>query len=124
MLTTLPSTVHFGAALECYFWPKIFWDFATKNLDGAVKPVPILQTINIVFALISLMYEWPLKYVAGTTIHKSMVLRMFWLPLMSLSAALLYQGMNPAMYYLIGLGAYFWAYSEGEVCLHNVPHLI
>lgn len=40
---------------------------------------------------------------------------MLWLPLVSLSSMLLYQATNPALYYLIGLGAYFWAYTEGEV---------
>jgi len=28
---------------------------------------------------------------------------------------LLYQATNPAIYYIIGMGAYFWAYSEGEI---------
>ncbi|KAG8408087.1 hypothetical protein J3459_018185 [Metarhizium acridum] len=32
-----------GAAIEGFIWPKIFWDFLTKNLDPAVKPIPILQ---------------------------------------------------------------------------------
>lgn len=36
-------------------------------------------------------------------------------PLAALSAALLYQATNPAIYYMIGMGVYFWAYSEGEV---------
>lgn len=113
-------TVHFGAALEGFFWPKFFFDFLTKNFDKAVKPIPILQIINICLAIISLIYEWPLKCVAGSAIHKSLTLRMFWLPLVSLSSALLYQGMNPALYYLIGMVAYFWAYSEGEVSRGNV----
>jgi len=45
-----------------------------------------------------------------------MVARMLWLPLATLSAVLLYQTTNAAVYYLIGCGVYFWAYSEGEVC--------
>jgi hypothetical protein len=40
---------------------------------------------------------------------------MLWLPLCSLSAILLYQATNPALYYLIGTIVYFWAYCEGEV---------
>ena len=36
-------------------------------------------------------------------------------PLAALAALLLYQGTNPGIYYLIGVGVYFWAYSEGEV---------
>ena len=37
------------------------------------------------------------------------------LPMAALAAALLYQATNPALYYTIALGVYFWAYSEGEV---------
>jgi hypothetical protein len=44
-----------------------------------------------------------------------MVARLLWLPLATLSAVLLYQTTNAALYYLIGCGVYFWAYSEGEV---------
>ncbi|KAK3723199.1 hypothetical protein LTR37_001922 [Vermiconidia calcicola] len=104
-----------AAALEGFFWPKFFFDFYTKNFDKAVKPVPILQTLNLLLGIISVAYEWPLKYVAGTAIHRSMEVRMMWLPLASLTSILLYQATNPALYYLIGLAAYFWAYSEGEV---------
>ena len=43
-----------AAALEGFFWPKIFWDFLTKNLDAAVKPFPILQIINLLFGLFAL----------------------------------------------------------------------
>lgn len=87
----------------------------TKNFDSAVKPVPILQTINLIIGIISLVYEWPLKYVAGTSIQQSMEVRLMWLPLASLSSLLLYQATNPALYYFIAIGVYFWAYSEGEV---------
>jgi hypothetical protein len=44
-----------------------------------------------------------------------MVARLLWLPLATLSAVLLYQTTNAALYYVIGCGVYFWAYSEGEV---------
>ncbi|KAF2170158.1 hypothetical protein M409DRAFT_19764 [Zasmidium cellare ATCC 36951] len=104
-----------AAALEGFFWPKFFFDFLTKNFDLAVKPVPILQIINLVIGIISLAYEWPLKYLAGTSIHRSMEVRLMWLPLASLSSVLIYQATNPALYYLIGVVVYFWAYSEGEI---------
>lgn len=104
-----------AAALEGFFWPKFFFDWLTKNFDGAVKPVPILQTINLVIGIMTLAYEWPLKYVAGTSIQRSMEVRLMWLPLASLISILLYQATNPAVYYLIGCIVYFWAYSEGEV---------
>lgn len=115
MLTA--ATYQIGAAIEGYFWPKIFWDFLTKSLDAAVKPAPILQTINLVFGLLMLALEWPLPLIAGTSIHRSIEFRLAMLPLTALACLLMYQSTNPGIYYLIGMGAYFWAYSEGEVCL-------
>ncbi|KAF2721355.1 hypothetical protein K431DRAFT_284957 [Polychaeton citri CBS 116435] len=104
-----------AGAVEGFFWPKFFWDWLTKNFDPIVKPVPILQILNLVVAIITLCYEWPLKPLAGTSIHRSIEARMLWLPLVSLLAAMLYQGIDAALYYLVGIGIYFWAYSEGEV---------
>jgi hypothetical protein len=115
-LIILASAVYqVAAALEGFFWPKIFWDFMTKTLDGAVKPIPILQTLNLVFGLILLAWEWPLGFLAGSGLHRSLEARLAFLPLTALSAALLYQGTNAAIYQVIGLGVYFWAYSEGEM---------
>jgi hypothetical protein len=105
------------AAFYCFFWPKLFFDFLTKNLDPAVKPIPILQTINLVFALVGIAYEWPLKWLAGTRIQRSVEARILWLPLTSLASVLMYQGTNASLYYVIGVGVYFWAYCEGEVSL-------
>jgi hypothetical protein len=110
------TTDHIAASLHGFFWPKFFFDFLTKNFDPAVKPVPILQTINLIFGFINLAWEWPLEFLAGTAIHRSLELRILLLPLSSLTAVLLYQGTNPAVYYLIGCGMYFWAYTQGEVC--------
>jgi len=104
-----------GAGVEGLFWPKIFWDWLTKSLDPAVKPLPILQIINIVFGLMLFAWEWPLGFVSGTAFHRSLEGRLVVLPLAALSAALLYQATNPAIYYTVALMVYFWAYSEGEV---------
>lgn len=114
-MLTPQTTDQVAAALEGFFWPKIFWDFATKNLDGAVKPIPVLQIINLLFGLGMLALEWPLGAVAGTSLHRSLEFRLIFLPLTILTSVLMYQSTNPAIYYLIGLGVYFWAYSEGEV---------
>lgn len=108
-----------GAAIEGYFWPKIFWDFLTHSLDAAVRPAPILQTINLVFGIAMLALEWPLPLLAGTSIHRSIEFRLAMLPLTALACLLMYQSTNPGIYYLIGMGAYFWAYSEGEVRFWN-----
>ncbi|KAF2454763.1 hypothetical protein BDY21DRAFT_373993 [Lineolata rhizophorae] len=104
-----------AAALEGFFWPKIFWDFLTKNLDGGVKPVPVLQILNLLFGIFGVCYEWPIKPLAGTSLHRSIEARLILFPVSALLAALLYQATNPAIYYTIGMVVYFWAYSEGEV---------
>lgn len=112
-----------GAAIHCFVWPKIFWDFLTKTLDPAVKPVPVLQIINLILGLFMFALEWPLGFLSGTALHRSLEFRLAILPLTALTAALIYQGTNPALYYLIGMVVYFWAYSEGEVSLILPPVL-
>jgi len=109
------NTDQVAAAVEGFFWPKIFWDFLTKNLDLAVKPLPILQIINLVFGLFMFAWEWPLGFIAGTALHRSIEARLVILPLTTLASALLYQATNPAIYYVVGMVVYFWTYSEGEV---------
>lgn len=104
-----------AAAIECFFFPKIFWDFLTRTLDPAIKPVPILQIINLLLGLMMLAWEWPLGFIAGTPIHRSMEVRLAVLPLVALAAVLIYQGTNAALYYLVAMVVYFWAFSEGEI---------
>ncbi|KAK7540846.1 uncharacterized protein J3D65DRAFT_616684 [Phyllosticta citribraziliensis] len=113
MLTAAAYQV--GASIEGFFWPKIFWDFLTRNLDGAVKPVPALQIINLLLGLLGFAWEWPLSFLAGSALHRSMEARLVVYPLSTLAALLLYQGTNAGLYYIIGMIVYFWAYSEGEV---------
>jgi hypothetical protein len=80
-----------------------------------VKPYPILQSVNLLLGLLILAWEWPLGVLAGTALHRSIEARLVIYPLAATAASLLYQATNPALYYCIGVGAYFWAYSEGEV---------
>lgn len=117
-ITTLTSASdQIAAAIEGFFWPKIFWDFATKTLDPAVKPFPTLQIINLLTGIWMMAWEWPLSFIAGSSIHRSLEARLAFLPLAALSAVLTYQGTNAALYYLVAMIVEFWAYSEGEVCL-------
>jgi hypothetical protein len=109
------TTGQIAAAIECYFWPKIFWDWLTTNLDPAVKPIPILQSINLVMGFVMLAWEYPLGLIAGSSMHRSLEMRLVALPLVTLASALIYQGSNSALYYFAAMIIYFWAYSEGEV---------
>lgn len=113
-------TDQIAAAIEGFFWPKIFWDFATKTLDAAVKPFPTLQIINLVMGIWVMAWEWPLSFIAGTAIHRSLEARLAFLPLAALAAVLTYQGTNAALYYLVAMVVEFWAFSEGEVCSDTV----
>jgi len=113
--STDAQTDQIAAGLEAVFWPKIFWDFLTKNLDGAVKSFPVLQIFNIVLGVIGVAWEWPLPLFAGSGLHRSIEARLIIYPISALCALLIYQGTNSGLYYIVGMGAYFWAYSEGEV---------
>jgi hypothetical protein len=104
-----------AAAIEGFLFPKVFWDFLTKTLDGAVRPIPVLQIINLLLGIGMFALEWPLGFLAGSTVHRSLEIRLAILPLCALSAILLYQATNPAIYYMIGMVIYFVAYSEGEM---------
>lgn len=110
------ATYQVAAGIEGYFWPKIFWDVLTKNLDGIVKPIPVLQSMNILFGIIGFAWEWPLPLVIRffPGLHRSVEARLVVYPLAALVALLLYQGTNAGLYYLIGVGVLFWGFSEGE----------
>ncbi|CAG8976615.1 hypothetical protein HYALB_00002130 [Hymenoscyphus albidus] len=107
------------AGIHGFFWPKIFWDFLTKNLDMAVKPLPVLQILNVIFGVLIFAWEWPLGFIAGSSLHRSIEARLVALPLATLAAALLYQGSNAAIYYVVGIIIYFMAYADGEVVVEK-----
>lgn len=115
LIVITAATYQIAAALEGFFWPKVFWDFLTKNLDVAVKPFPLLQLLNLGFGMLALAWEWPLGLLAGSAFHRSIEARLVILPLSALSALIMYQSTNPGIYLIIAIVVYFWAYSEGEI---------
>lgn len=64
-----------------------------------------------------LAWDWPLPWIAGTSVHRSIEARLAVLPLTGLASVMLYQGTNAGIYYIVAMVVYFWAYSEGEVRL-------
>jgi hypothetical protein len=88
----------------------------------AVKPIPILQIINLLFGILILAWEWPVKQLATTALHRSFEARLMLFPLSALAAVLMYQSTNAALYYLVGEGVYMWAFCEGEVSMLT-PHM-
>ncbi|KAI1485935.1 hypothetical protein F5X96DRAFT_288622 [Biscogniauxia mediterranea] len=115
LITLTAASYQVAAAIEAFFWPKIFFDFLTKTLDPAIKPAPVLQIINLIMGLAVLAWDYPLGFIAGSSIHRSLEARLAAFPLMALASVLLYQGTNAAIYYLTAMVVYFWAYSEGEI---------
>lgn len=115
LITISAAAYQVVAGFESIFWPKIFFDFLTKGLDPAMKPAPVLQILNVLMGFAMLAWEWPLKFVAGSSLHRSIEARLAALPLFSLAALLIYQGTNAGLYYLVAMIVYFWAYSEGEI---------
>lgn len=87
-----------------------------------MKPFPTLQIINLVMGIWVMAWEWPLSFIAGTAIHRSLEARLAFLPLAALAAVLTYQGTNAALYYLVAMVVEFWAFSEGEVCSDTVSY--
>lgn len=135
LIVLTAATYQIAAGLHAIFWPKIFWDVFTQyfalpmkryinanetfsSLDPIVKPSPVLQVLNILLGIGGLCWEYPLPLIIpNTAFHRSIAARLAIYPLSALAALLLYQGTNAGIYYLVGIGMYFWAYSEGEVRL-------
>ncbi|KAI3339683.1 hypothetical protein F4824DRAFT_454426 [Ustulina deusta] len=108
------ASYHAAASIQAFIWPKILWDFLTNSLDQAVKPVPILQVMNLFVALLLLALEWPLPGLPRWTLYHSFELRIVTFMTAAFLAFFLYQATNAAIYYLVGTALYIWAYSEGE----------
>ncbi|KAK0702693.1 hypothetical protein B0H67DRAFT_604440 [Lasiosphaeris hirsuta] len=115
LITITAASYHVLAVIECYIWPKIFWDFLTKALDPLVKPAPVLQTVSLLASLVILALEWPLDSIAGSRVHRSIAFRLAILPTMALLGILLYQATNAAVYYMIAECMYISAYRRREV---------
>lgn len=112
---------HLAASLCSFLWPKILFDVLTKNLDGAVKPVPVLATINLLLAIAVLALDWPLPMLAPARAHASFEVRLLALyPTAALAALLLYQGVPAAEGYMLAMLILGWGYARGEVSM-GVP---
>jgi len=107
------------AAIHGLFWPKVLWDFIFKDLNKMVYPFPILQILNLCFGSLLFAWEWPLVPFINTRIYQSIIARIIILIPAILFALLLYQATNAAIYYIISIGLYSWAYYAREVRFLN-----
>lgn len=116
LIVLTAAIAHLAASLFAFFWPKFLFDTITKNLDAAVKPIPVLQIINLCLALFVLALDWPLSWLASTQFHASFEARLLAIyPTAAVAAVLLYQGVPAAAWYLIGMFVLVWGYCRGEV---------
>jgi hypothetical protein len=115
LLTLVAATYQLAASIECFIWPKVFWDFTTKNFDVVAKPIPILQTVNAFLSLLCLAWEWPLKPLAKMKWHASIEARLLIYPISIIASVLMYQGTNAALFYLISVSIWFWARWDEEI---------
>lgn len=80
-----------------------------------MKPVPYLQTLNILGSVLVVIFEWPLNIVRKTNVYRSFVIRFLVLPIIATMALFLHQGTDSAIFYLIGIGVYIYAWKSGKV---------
>jgi len=109
---------------------KFFWDFVGGTLrdPGGLQPspnaaifitiivdFPIIQSLAMVIGLFMIALEFPLPALKGTSIHRSIVLRIVMLLMQTAVSLLYYQGTNCALWGLIAAGCYTRAQMLGEV---------
>jgi len=75
---------------------------------------PIIQIISVALAGFIIALEFPIPFLKGTRLHRSIVLRIPLLLLQVFFAVLFYQGTNGAIWSLIAAGGYARALMLGE----------
>ncbi|GAO51063.1 hypothetical protein G7K_5175-t1 [Saitoella complicata NRRL Y-17804] len=122
-LITLTAAVYqVWAALWGYAYPKAFFDMLTPIFDLAVKPIPVLQTINFILGLATIAVEYPnrhdLNSAAWSSLSpywpRSMIAKAVAYMLFVLPCILMYQTTNPAIYYFIAASVWAWGWASGE----------
>jgi alpha-N-acetylglucosamine transferase len=61
-----------------------------RRTNRSVKPIPILQIINLFCGILVLAWEWPITKIAGSGLHRSIEARLVLMPLFALAAVLAY----------------------------------
>jgi len=111
------------------FYRKFFWDFISGTLrdPGGLQPaksdaifitlivkMPVIPIVTAIIALVNLAIEEPLPLLKGSSIQRSLVLRVVVLLFQTLFAVLFYQGTNAALWGLIAMVCYIRAITLGE----------
>jgi len=113
-----------GIAYRKYFWMVIGGtlgphglvpspSFPTFLLDISVT-FPLLQIINIVFGLFTLLLEWPLPFLVGSSLHRSFTFRAVTYFFFAFFAVQIYQSVDAAAFYLAAAAVYVRAIALAE----------
>jgi hypothetical protein len=115
LVVLFAAAVQVGGSIEGIFWPKVTWDFFTNSLTCLVKPVPVLQIVNLVLGILVLAWEWPLPFIAGSMMHRSIHARLIMYSICASISISLYQSHNSILYYGLAICGYASALSDNEV---------
>lgn len=83
-------------------------------MDILVKPVPILQLINILFGLFILSWAWPLPITQLVKLFEKVLYRVFTVSFAIILCFSLYGNGDAVLYYIISIILYLWAYVQRE----------
>lgn len=127
---SLTATVYtIWAAFWGFLYRKFFWDFVggTLRAPGGLQPAdnvavfidiivkaPVVQILSFVLAFGILALEYPAPFLKGTSVHRSLVVRVVLLLLQAFFAILFYQGTNGAIWSLTAVVGYTRAIMLGE----------
>lgn len=79
-----------------------------------IVKAPVIQVISIVLAGFIIALEFPVPYLKGTKLHRTIALRIPLLLVQAFFTVLFYQGTNGAIWSLIAAGCYARAVMLGE----------
>nr|GAT58562.1 predicted protein [Mycena chlorophos] len=117
------------ASFFALFYRKFFWDFVTGILrdPGGLQPsnqdaifitlivkFPVIPIFTAIIALINLSIENPLPLLKGSSIQRSLVVRVVVLTFQAVLAVLFYQGTNVTLWSLVAIFCYVRAIALGE----------
>ncbi|GAA5997885.1 hypothetical protein JCM5350_008116 [Sporobolomyces pararoseus] len=116
------------ATLWAFYYPKFFWDFIdgelgprglnpSERLNFFIKIIvtyPIVQTINLVLSLFTLLLEYPFPLLNRFKLSRSIPLRIVLHFLDFSFAMLLYQTIDGGVFHLVTGFVYFVAWLKGE----------
>ncbi|KAF7793885.1 hypothetical protein EIP86_005007 [Pleurotus ostreatoroseus] len=124
------SAYTFWAAFWGILYRKFFWDFVggIVRAPGGIQPAnnvaffidiivkaPVVQILSAILAFTIIALEYPAPFLKGTSLHRSLAIRVVLLFAQAFLSILYYQGTNSTIYSLVAIFGYTRAIMLGEV---------